>query len=962
MMQIDLLKAISKGDSVQRVIEILDANPTAIHQYDGRPTPLMSAAKYGRKSVVRHLIATKCSVDDVDKDRKTALSIASNYGHVDVISSLLDAGANIDHQDIHGVTPLMICAQSGRVASVQLLLQRGANKDITRTADSKRAIDLTSSTELRVILSLNNKPKYRALFADGAVTPLGNELFEFSTRKLTYIQCVNISMSSGMVENIPCLSCDASELNGTHVITLFSESCGNDKNGIILKCANLGGDYVVDSSRSNSSSNNNSSSSSSSCNSNSSSGISASHRNPVFSDLPNEGPNPAAIPVILKLSTNFENIRKEVEMLQKFQNVFRLEISPFIRLADKNSGIIYFEKVDTGDVIHGKNNNSGDSGNVSILDEVDVKTTEGKRQLHSRNIETFDTKNDLRMANIEKPDKTSNSANWTGFLIEKGFCDLHKLGTEFLAINDTRSTFTHRLTHRFVKNKIPRTSYGDFKLNVSDGVCADSLYELNYSRCDHDSIYEKNGKWISSSNKASKGLEITAPHDPQSLFHSDLDKLNLIFNFATQICSCVAVLHDMGYVWLDLKPANFVIFVMKNITEREFESENKTKKGNENENEKQTLNEIENEKRDKECYEHINVTNINQNITTTEISKNADNDKEEKFRWNFNEIFSHNSGFSFLIKAIDLGGCSVVNTTHDICTLTFTAKFMAPELAQLIISNNDDTSDMKHISTNIVRDGGNEDRSEDYHECKIDNNANHDIDNDYHPHHHNNDDNVNEADPTNPRRMIEYTVSTAYDSWSLGICLLQLFHKDFKCFFSDLKKETKNEEEIKSENDGDKKCSHKSKNSDLVLQKLASSGHLLQSEINEYLSNFVRIKDTVTNNRNNSDDDDSNRNDNYHCSNRYAICYDDDDDKKCGLNSIGNKCNRCNECVDDDNLSNNQKAKYSNLDHMVIQEKNAQKFKKNVLNVIRKLLQVNSSERISVKEAHSMMMSSSLFN
>ena len=662
-------------------------------------------------------------------------------------------------------------------------------------------------------------------------------------------------------------------------------------------------------------------------------------------------------------------------MLQKFQNIFRVEISPFIRLADRNSGIIHFEKVDTGDVIHDKNNNSGNSGNASIRDEVDVNTAEGNRnrQLHSTNIEIFDTKNSLRTVNIEKPE-TSNSANWTGFLIEKGYCDLHKLGTEFLAINinDSRSRSTCSVSHRFVKNKIPRTSYKkNLKLNVSDDVCADHINVMN-SKCDHDDNNENNGKLISSSNKASIRFEVeNTAHDLQSLFHPDLDKLNLIFNFAMQICSCVAVLHDLGYVWLDLKPANFVIFVKNNITEKEFESKNisvnENKIGNENENITINENGNGNGKREEEFHNYSHI-NVNKHITTTEILNNKDNDKQEKYIRNFSEIFSYNCGFSFVIKAIDLGGCSVVNTTHDLCALTFTAKFMAPELAQLIILKNDDTSDMKHVSTNIAHDvdEGNEDRSEGNHKCKIDNNANHDVDNDYH---HHNDNNVTKTDPSDPRQRIEYTVSTAYDSWSLGICLLQLFHKDFKCFFSDMKKESKYVEEIKdeneNENDGDKRCSHRSKNSDLVLQKLADFGHLLQSEINEYLSKFVCIEDTSAKNWNNSDADNNVRNDNYHCGDRNAMCCDDhdddDNDKKCGINSSGNKCNTLNECPDNYNLLNNQKTGKSNLDHMDIEEKNAQKFKKNVLNVIRKLLRVNPSERISVKEAHSMMTSSNLF-
>jgi ankyrin repeat protein len=97
-----LMKTISKGDSAEIVSQIIHLYPDSVEQHDNRPTPLMSAAKYGRSAIIRILLDAGSLLDAVDKTGKTALLIASNHGHIDAVSLLMAAGADVNHQDNQG--------------------------------------------------------------------------------------------------------------------------------------------------------------------------------------------------------------------------------------------------------------------------------------------------------------------------------------------------------------------------------------------------------------------------------------------------------------------------------------------------------------------------------------------------------------------------------------------------------------------------------------------------------------------------------------------------------------------------------------------------------------------------------------------------------------------------------------------------------------------------------------------
>jgi len=125
-----LLTAIRGGDAaaVGRT-----ANPQNVNERgeDGL-TPLMVAARLGRRDVVEALIAAGADVQARDELGLTPLFHAchdpqADCGHPDVVEALLAAGADREARIGYGVRPLMFAAGHGEAAVVDTLLKAGAD-------------------------------------------------------------------------------------------------------------------------------------------------------------------------------------------------------------------------------------------------------------------------------------------------------------------------------------------------------------------------------------------------------------------------------------------------------------------------------------------------------------------------------------------------------------------------------------------------------------------------------------------------------------------------------------------------------------------------------------------------------------------------------------------------------------------------------------------------------------------
>ena len=293
-----LLKAISKGDSIEVIRDIVDQYPSSVLQMDGRPTPLMNAAKYGHAAVAQFLINYGCSVNDIDKTGKTALGIAVNHGHLEIIKSLIAAKADVNHQDSQGMTPLMTCAQSGRIVIIDLLLLHGADQNISRK-DLKKAIDLTSSSDVRRVLSqsLNSSQYYEAILGHGMGNVLRGIRFSFPSGKQKCLRHVSIDENKARFqydERLVNDSVDTIMPNRSYGSNSFSSDGGDISSSTKINCSNCSNKSVI---------------TSASC---------------LTYDNPNTSTDTDKknISLILKCSTRMEIIQKELSVLTYLHNKY----------------------------------------------------------------------------------------------------------------------------------------------------------------------------------------------------------------------------------------------------------------------------------------------------------------------------------------------------------------------------------------------------------------------------------------------------------------------------------------------------------------------------------------------------------------------------------------------------------------------------------------------------------------
>lgn len=124
---------------------------------DRTTTPLMEAARYRRKDVVRLLLASGASVDyrlqqpsDPILEGETALVRALHTKDVELVKLLLDHGADSNLQfGRNKVSPLMLASMTGEAKVVKLLISRGADTR-AKTATGETAVDIAHANLKRV--------------------------------------------------------------------------------------------------------------------------------------------------------------------------------------------------------------------------------------------------------------------------------------------------------------------------------------------------------------------------------------------------------------------------------------------------------------------------------------------------------------------------------------------------------------------------------------------------------------------------------------------------------------------------------------------------------------------------------------------------------------------------------------------------------------------------------------------
>ncbi len=153
----DRLLAISKGESVQFVRDLLDSGISLHHacrhgdfalvqllldrgasveaQTIGDATPLHIAARVGDVGVCELLIGKGASVEAQMESGATPLHIAVQCGHVGMCGLLVGKGASLEAQTKDGVTPLHLAAQCGHVGVCKFLVDKGASLNALSNRD-----------------------------------------------------------------------------------------------------------------------------------------------------------------------------------------------------------------------------------------------------------------------------------------------------------------------------------------------------------------------------------------------------------------------------------------------------------------------------------------------------------------------------------------------------------------------------------------------------------------------------------------------------------------------------------------------------------------------------------------------------------------------------------------------------------------------------------------------------------
>ncbi len=124
---------------------------------------LIIAIKNNDLNAATQFIAKGVYINLTNRDKETPLIHAAKYGRKGMTELLLNNGALINAADFLGNTPLMIAARNGDKEIVKLLLEKGANFTV-KNADNKTASDLAKTQEIKEILERFTYPYSFVLF------------------------------------------------------------------------------------------------------------------------------------------------------------------------------------------------------------------------------------------------------------------------------------------------------------------------------------------------------------------------------------------------------------------------------------------------------------------------------------------------------------------------------------------------------------------------------------------------------------------------------------------------------------------------------------------------------------------------------------------------------------------------------------------------------------------------------
>lgn len=124
-------QAAVDGD-VARVKELLDKGTDINTRNRMDYTPLLGAARNGRKEVVDLLLSRGADINAKERSGKTALFLAAENGHKEIVQVLLDKGADINVVTGRGDNAFSIAKKTGNTEIVDMLAKKGATDPVVQ--------------------------------------------------------------------------------------------------------------------------------------------------------------------------------------------------------------------------------------------------------------------------------------------------------------------------------------------------------------------------------------------------------------------------------------------------------------------------------------------------------------------------------------------------------------------------------------------------------------------------------------------------------------------------------------------------------------------------------------------------------------------------------------------------------------------------------------------------------------
>ena len=428
---------------------------------------------------------------------------------------------------------------------------------------------------------------------------------------------------------------------------------------------------------------------------------------------------------MLKCSTDSDMTHREFNLLKRLHTIYGKD-APFIALSDGSWTPLIFRQICEGDINRVQDDNHGHSGGTLSASNLNSSGEEAAR--------IYSAACNLDIKPISS-DCVQSERTWYGLLLERGVCDLNAFGVDVLSERNVRknANYTEHM------KKIPRVEGSDGSVcQRKEGGHGQGQGQGQ----DQDQDQGQGQSYTIGNNNNNQNCSAHTSH--QSTSNDDKREI-----CAIESKNKIKIRNRNTYSdYFQMEMEKFKVALTISIQVCRILSVLHdsgvvwldVKPSNFVLFPRQILADAES------AAESESVLNGALN-NPSEVKSVKSNSKQRSLNENKSKIFKNNNysvllgekyspwgdGPSIVVKAIDLGGCHPVGSLHAVPALTFSTKYCPPELARTLTTSH---------------------REKD-------------------------------SDPGSDSRFELFQVSPSADCWSLGITLMQIFHIDFRCYFTE---------------------------------------------------------------------------------------------------------------------------------------------------------------------------------